>query len=48
LLASRANVYGNCEASPIIENQMTAPVNHYAMSKLAMEYISKKYFGFSI
>lgn len=43
LLASSANVYGNCEASPIAESQPPAPVNHYAMSKLAMEYISRTY-----
>ncbi len=34
LLASSANVYGNCEHSPISESQTPAPLNHYAMSKL--------------
>jgi nucleoside-diphosphate-sugar epimerase len=43
LLASSANVYGNCEQSPIIEEQPPAPVNHYAMSKLAMEYMARTY-----
>lgn len=43
LLASSANVYGNCENSPILETQIPAPINHYAMSKLAMEYLSKTY-----
>jgi nucleoside-diphosphate-sugar epimerase len=33
LLASSANIYGNCEVSPISETQVAAPVNHYAMSK---------------
>ncbi len=43
LLASSANVYGNCEASPISEAQATAPVNHYAMSKLSMEGMARTY-----
>jgi nucleoside-diphosphate-sugar epimerase len=43
LLASSASVYGNCEASPIFEDQPTLPVSHYAMSKLAMEYMARTY-----
>jgi nucleoside-diphosphate-sugar epimerase len=43
LLASSANVYGNCEESPIAEDQLPTPVNHYAMSKLAMEYMARTY-----
>jgi len=43
LLSSSANVYGNCTQSPITELQPPAPVNHYAMSKLAMEYMAKTY-----
>lgn len=43
ILASSANVYGNCRVSPIQETQATAPVNHYAMSKLAMEIMARNY-----
>lgn len=43
LLASSANVYGNCAQSPITEEQSPVPVNHYAMSKLAMEYMARTY-----
>ncbi|MGR4870363.1 GDP-mannose 4,6-dehydratase [Variovorax sp. LARHSF232] len=43
LLASSANVYGNTEQSPIVETQPPAPVNHYAMSKLAMELMARTY-----
>jgi nucleoside-diphosphate-sugar epimerase len=41
LLASSANLYGNSERSPLREDHMPAPVNHYAMSKLAMECMGK-------
>ena len=40
VLASSANIYGNA-AGIVTETQPPAPVNHYAMSKLAMEYLVK-------
>lgn len=43
LLSSSANIYGNCMVSPISETQSPAPVNHYAMSKLAMEHMARIY-----
>lgn len=43
LVASSANIYGNATESPVNEQARPAPVNHYAMSKLAMEYMLDKY-----
>lgn len=43
LVASSANIYGNCETSPISEDQYPAPMNHYATSKLAMECMARTY-----
>jgi nucleoside-diphosphate-sugar epimerase len=43
LLASSANIYGNCSSSPITEAQPPAPVNHYSMSKVAMEQMAMTY-----
>lgn len=43
LLASSANVYGNRGEAPMSEDLPPAPVNHYAVSKLAMEYMARGY-----
>lgn len=45
ILASSANIYGNCIASPISEDQIPAPLNHYGISKLAMEHLARTYSG---
>jgi nucleoside-diphosphate-sugar epimerase len=46
IIASSANVYGNVplDQQPITERQPPAPVNHYAASKLAMEYMVHTWF----
>ena len=41
LLASSANIYGNCTDNPITETSAAAPANDYAVSKLAMEYMAR-------
>ncbi len=44
VLASSATVYGNANHSPISESEPAQPVNHYAMSKFAMEMMARTYF----
>ena len=47
LVASSANVYGNSEHSPIRETAPVVPVNHYACSKVAMEFMARARAGAS-
>lgn len=43
ILASSANIYGENSGELILETCTPVPVNHYAMSKLAMEYMALNY-----
>jgi len=45
ILASSANVYGDAKQSPLTELVPATPVNHYACSKLAMEFLAQQWFG---
>lgn len=44
ILVSSATVYGNQESSILEEGMIPNPINHYGISKLAMEQIAKTYF----
>lgn len=44
IIASSANIYGNALSSPIVESAQPQPMNHYALSKFAMEALLRKWF----
>ncbi|WP_395059845.1 GDP-mannose 4,6-dehydratase [Flavobacterium sp.] len=44
ILASSATVYGNQSETILSENLSPNPINHYGISKLAMEFTAKTYF----
>jgi GDP-6-deoxy-D-talose 4-dehydrogenase len=45
ILISSATVYGNQDSDVLDETMTPNPVNHYGISKLAMEQIAKTFFG---
>lgn len=44
ILASSATIYGNQDSNVLNENMNPNPINHYGISKLAMEQLAKTYF----
>ncbi len=44
VIASSATVYGNQNSTVLNENLCPNPVNHYGISKLSMEFVTKTYF----
>lgn len=44
IIASSATVYGNQSSTILNENLCPNPLNHYGISKLAMEFMTKTYF----
>lgn len=44
VLASSGNVYGNASEGTLNEETRLAPVNHYGISKVAMEYMARTWF----
>jgi nucleoside-diphosphate-sugar epimerase len=44
IVASSATVYGNQSSTVLSENLCPNPVNHYGISKLSMEFVTKTYF----
>ena len=44
IIASSATVYGNQTETELSESLCPNPVNHYGISKLAMEHVTKMYF----
>jgi nucleoside-diphosphate-sugar epimerase len=44
LIASSANIYGNSDTSTLGESSPVRPMNHYALSKAAMELLVRKWY----